>query len=99
LSPSAEHHLKSAAEMAALFADMPAAVRASRAIAERCAFTLADLGYTFPTYPVPGGGSEQSYLEALAWKGAADRYRPLHAAHNERARRQIARELAIIGKL
>ncbi len=95
LSPSAEHHLKSPAVMADLFRDCPAAVRASRAIAERCAFTLADLGYTFPTYPVPDGGSEHGYLEAITWRGAADRYRPLH----ERARHQIARELTIIGKL
>jgi error-prone DNA polymerase len=95
LSPSAEHHLKSSAEMTDLFRDLPAAVRATRTIADRCAFTLADLGYTFPTYPVPDGGTEQSYLEILAWRGAADRYRPLH----DRARRQIARELEIIGKL
>ena len=95
LSPSAEHHLKSPAEMAALFRDQPDAVRASRAIAERCAFTLADLGYEFPRYPVPDGETEQSYLAAIAWRGAADRYRPLH----EKARRQITRELELVGKL
>jgi error-prone DNA polymerase len=95
LSPSADHHLKSAAEMTALFRDCPAAVRATRAIAERCAFTLSELGYTFPRYPVPDGGTEQSYLESLTWDGARDRYRPLH----ERARAQITRELHVIGKL
>ncbi|MES1206787.1 MAG: error-prone DNA polymerase, partial [Pseudomonadota bacterium] len=103
LSPSAEHHLKSPAAMAALFRDLPAAVSATRAIADRCAFTLADLGYTFPVYPVPHGGShdgshggsEQSYLEAITWRGAGERYQPL----TERARRQIAHELDLIGKL
>jgi len=95
LSPSVEHHLKSAIEMAALFRDVPAAVQASRAIAERCAFTLADLGYAFPTFPVPGGETEQSYLQAMTWQGARDRYRPLHEA----ARRQLAHELDVIGKL
>jgi error-prone DNA polymerase len=95
LSPSAEHHLKSPGEMVAIFRDLPAAVRATREIADRCAFTLADLGYTFPRYGVPDGGTEQSYLETITWRGAAERYRPL----DERARRQIARELGIIGKL
>jgi error-prone DNA polymerase len=92
---NAERALKSPQAMAALFRDEPEAVRATRAIAERCAFTLADLGYAFPTYPVPPGESEQSHLEALTWAGARDRYRPM----GERARRQIAHELAIIGKL
>jgi error-prone DNA polymerase len=95
LSPSAEHYLKSPGEMAAIFRDLPAAVSATRAIADRCAFTLADLGYTFPRYPVPDGGTEQGHLEAITWRGAAERYRPLE----QRARRQIARELEIIDKL
>ena len=34
--------------MAALFRDLPEAVRNTRRIAERCEFTLADLGYRFP---------------------------------------------------
>src|SRR6516162_3323202 len=42
---NAERHLKSPAEMAALFRDSPAAVHRSRHIAERCGFTLADLPY------------------------------------------------------
>jgi error-prone DNA polymerase len=92
---NAERHLKPPAAMAALFADRPDAVRATRAIAERCAFTLADLGYSFPTYPTPPGESEQSLLEALTWRGARERYRPL----GEKARRQIAHELKVIGKL
>ncbi len=38
-----------------LFRDLPDAVDNTLAIAERCGFTLADLGYRFPHYPVPGG--------------------------------------------
>jgi len=41
--------------MAALFADAPAWILESRRIAERCAFTLADLGYRFPDFPLPPG--------------------------------------------
>jgi error-prone DNA polymerase len=95
LSPSLEHHLKSPRDMATLFRDLPRAVQASRAIAERCAFTLADLGYTFPTYPVAPGETEQGLLETLTWQGAAERYRPLH----DKARRQLEHELHIIGTL
>jgi error-prone DNA polymerase len=90
-----ERHLKTPAEMAALFRDRKDAVRATLDLADRCAFTLADLGYAFPRYPVPSGETEQSYLEAMTWKGAAERYRPLH----DKARRQLAHELKVIGKL
>ena len=90
-----ERHLKSPAHMAQLFRDCPAALHATRTIADRCAFTLDDLGYRFPSFPVPPGESEQSLLAQLTWTGAAERYRPLH----EKARRQIAHELDVIGRL
>jgi error-prone DNA polymerase len=90
-----ERHLKTPAAMAALFRDRKDALFATLDLADRCAFTLADLGYAFPRYPVPPGETEQSYLEAMTWQGAAERYRPLH----EKARRQLAHELAVIGKL
>ena len=61
---NAERHLKPPAEMAALFRDLPGAVAATRAIAERCAFTLCDLGYRFPDYPLPPGETPDSYLAA-----------------------------------
>jgi error-prone DNA polymerase len=92
---NAERYLKPPAAMAALFRDRPDAVRNTRVIAERCSFTLADLGYVFPTYPVGSGETEQSFLEATTWMGARERYRPL----SEKARHQIEHELRIIGSL
>jgi error-prone DNA polymerase len=92
---NAERHLKPPAVMAALFRDRPDAVAATLSIAERCTFTLADLGYDFPRYPVGASETEQSVLEAATWQGARDRYRPLH----EKARRQLEHELNIIGAL
>ena len=62
---NAERHLKSPAEMAALFRDCPAAVHRSRHIAERCAFTLADLPYRFPDYPLPPGETPNGFLHHL----------------------------------
>ena len=95
LSCNGERFLKSPAEMAALFRDLPAAVDASRDIAERCSFTLADLGYQFPTYPVPDGETQQTFLDAMTWKGAAERYQPM----TEKVRAQLRHELTVIGKL
>src|SRR6266568_520913 len=95
LSENAERHLKSPQAMEALFADRRDLLRNSEALAERLQFTLADLGYRFPDYPVPEGETLHSYLRAMTEAGARERYRPYH----EKARRQIERELHLIGKL
>jgi error-prone DNA polymerase len=82
--------------MAALFADHPEWISASRAIAERCAFGLGDLGYRFPEFPIPPGETQASFLRVLTEYGARERYgRPVP----EQARRQLDHELAVIGKL
>jgi len=98
LHPNGERWLKPPAVMAAAFRDRPAWVSATRAIAERCAFTLADLGYTFPRFPVPDGGTEQSLLETLCWRGVGTRYATDDPILSK-VRRQLARELSIIGRL
>ncbi len=95
LSVNAERFLKPPEEMARLFADRPDAVEATRALADRIEFTLADLGYRFPDYPVPAGETQASFLRKIVEVGARERYRPYH----ERARQQIARELDLIEKL
>ncbi|MGE0451167.1 MAG: DNA polymerase III subunit alpha [Vicinamibacterales bacterium] len=95
LAPNAERYLKSRDQMTALFADCPEAVANTRALADRLQFTLADLGYRFPEYPVPAGETQASFLRRLTDLGARDRYRPYH----DRARAQIARELDLIEKL
>lgn len=95
LPPNLERGLKPPAEMARLFADQPAAVAETAGLAARCAFTLRDLGYRFPDYPVPDGGPPAGYLRALTEAGARERYRPV----TERVRRQLARELDLIEKL
>jgi error-prone DNA polymerase len=91
----AERHLRAPAEMARLFADLPEAIAHSRELSARLDFSLADLGYRFPRYPVPAGETMQSFLRDRTWEGARRRYRPLH----DRARRQIERELGLIEKL
>ncbi len=91
-----QRHLKPPAEMAALFRDLPDAVAATGVIAERCAFTLSDMGYRFPSYPVPPGETSDSYLRILTYKGARDRW---GANLDERTRRQLEHELGMIERL
>jgi error-prone DNA polymerase len=95
LAENAERHLKPPAAMAALFADRRDLLRNAEALAERLQFTLDDLGYRFPDYPVPEGETPFSLLCRITDAGARERYRPYH----EKARRQVERELALIGKL
>ncbi len=95
LAANAERYLKPPAQMARLFADRPEAVHATRDLADRLQFTMTDLGYRFPRYPVPDGETEISFLRKIAEVGARDRYRPYY----DKARAQVARELDLIEKL
>src|SRR5580698_3831346 len=95
LTPNAERYVKSGAEMARLFADLPEAIARTAEISAQLEFTLADLGYEFPRYPVPEGETMASFLRQRTEEGARERYRPYH----EKAQGQIERELALIEKL
>jgi error-prone DNA polymerase len=90
-----ERHLKAPAEMVELFRDYPQAIAATREIAERCNFTLHDLGYRFPDYPLPRGETADSYLHALTMTGARERWE----VPDQRTRQQLEHELGIIAKL
>ncbi|MGH9241482.1 MAG: DNA polymerase III subunit alpha [Vicinamibacterales bacterium] len=95
LARNAERYLKSPDVMAQLFADRPDALAGTMALAERLEYTMEDLGYRFPAYPVPAGETEMSFLRHMTDAGARNRYQPYH----DRARAQIARELDLIEKL
>jgi error-prone DNA polymerase len=61
--------LKVPSEMQEVWRDLPRAVAATRRIAERCEFTLKDLGYRFPDYPLPPGETPDGYLHThLSWR-------------------------------
>jgi 3D (Asp-Asp-Asp) domain-containing protein len=92
---NAERHLKSPSEMAALLPELPAAVAYSAELAARCRFTLADLGYKFPDFPLPPGDSQHDFLRAITFDAAPARFRP----YTDRARAQLERELVLIAKL
>src|SRR6266851_6181459 len=62
LARNAERYLKSPAAMRALFADFPDAIANTVKLSSRLEFTLNDLGYEFPRYPVPDGETMMSFL-------------------------------------
>ena len=99
LTRNAERFLKSSQEMQQLFADYPEAIANTRELSARLEFTLNDLGYEFPRYPVPEGETMNSFLRERAWEGFRQRYGRSSREMQAKARRQIEKELALIEKL
>jgi len=99
LARNAERHLKTPAEMQQLFADLPEAISNTIDLSNRLEFTLNDLGYEFPRYPVPAGETMDSYLRERAWIGFRDRYGRTSQDMQAKARQQIEKELKLIEKL
>jgi len=100
LSTNSETFVKSPAEMAALFADLPEAIANTLELSSRLEFTLKDLGYEFPRYPVPAGETMTSFLRQRTYEGARGRYSGQHGVPTfARAEKQIEHELALIEKL
>ncbi|HYM76106.1 MAG TPA: error-prone DNA polymerase [Candidatus Dormibacteraeota bacterium] len=99
LARNSERHLKSPQEMQQLFADLPEAIANTQELSNRLEFTLNDLGYEFPRYPVPEGETMNSFLREQAWIGFRNRYGRASEDMQAKARRQIEKELALIEKL
>ena len=95
LAKNSERCLKMPEQMARLFRDVPEAVANTVELSRRLQFTLKDLGYEFPKYPVAEGETMASFLRKRTEEGARNRFRP----YTEKCRRQIERELALIEKL
>jgi DNA polymerase III alpha subunit len=97
LLANGERSLKSSAVMTELFRDIPDALDNTGELALRLAFTLKDLGYRFPEFPLPPGETPLEHLRELSERGVRVRYGDGSLA--ARARRQIAHELELIGRL
>ena len=96
LCRNAERHVRPPAEMAALFRDLPDAVRNTRTVAERCAFTLEDLGYEFPDPHLHCSTTLDGELWHRTLEGARVRYGGPGSARWQKALAQIERELKLI---
>src|SRR4051812_18428772 len=100
LAKNSERFLKSPQAMAKLFADLPEAITNTKELSERLQFSLTDLGYEFPKYPVPDGETMASFLRKRTEEGARIRYLEPAKRHLwQRAQRQIEREMGLITKL
>jgi len=99
LTRNAERFLKSPKEMQQLFSDLPEAIANTLELSSRLEFTLNDLGYEFPRYPVPEGETMNSFLRERAWEGFRQRYGRASHEMQTRARHQIEKELNLIEKL
>jgi error-prone DNA polymerase len=95
LTQNAERHLKRHLEMHKLFCDLPEAIENTSRLAERLTFSLENVGYEFPEYPVPAGHTMDSFLHTIVWFGAQQRYTAISA----RVKRQLEEELSLITKL
>ena len=91
---NSEYYLKGPAQMAALFADHPAALANTMRLAERCHFDLSYGLQDLPHFETPGGMSGAAYLRRLCEQGLQERYGRPPAP----ARAQLQRELDVITK-
>jgi error-prone DNA polymerase len=95
-----ERHLRSTEEMTRLFSDLPQAIHNTTELSARLGYTLAELGYEFPRYPVPEGETMDSFLRKRTEEGFQNRYAVKRDTELfERAKRQVQKELALIDKL
>ncbi|WDR01288.1 error-prone DNA polymerase [Devosia algicola] len=93
--PNAERRLKSATDMARLYASHPAAIRRTLEIATRCSFDLSDLSYEYPD-EISDGETPQKRLERLAREGLVRR---CPQGIPERYNALAAKELSLVEEL
>lgn len=90
---SPDFYLKSPAEMAALFADYPEALKNSLKIADECNLTIPTGKWILPEFPLPAGyAAPEKYLTDLAKTGLKQRFTQISLA----ARQRLGYELEII---
>ena len=93
--PTQEFYLKSPQEMAALFADVPDALRNTAAVAEQCRLQFEFGQYLLPKFPLPEGHTAGSYLRHLCEERLPRRYPEARAE----IRRQMDYELDLIDRM
>ncbi len=93
------YYLKSRAEMAALFGEVPDALDNTLLVAEMCELDLDTYyqGYHLPHFPVPEGYTAETYLRALCEEGLRKRYGD--RADDPEVRARLEHELNIIHQM
>ena len=94
LTQNSKRHLRSAQEMATLFADLPDAIANTQELASRLQFEMDDLGYQFPVYPTPANETMASFLRKRTAEGISNRYLSKRDPQLlAKAQKQVEREL------
>lgn len=91
------YYMRSAEEMAALFADQPEALRNTWWIAERCHLDLEPTGFHLPVFEVPPGFTPESYLRHLTETGLRHIYGDQFST--EQVQRRMNYELDVIHQM
>ncbi|NBU25283.1 MAG: DNA polymerase III subunit alpha [Gammaproteobacteria bacterium] len=91
-----QQHLRTPAEMAELFADLPEALANSVAIARRCSLALHLGESRLPAFPVPDGGSIEEFLRAEAARGLEARLARLGGVDGAAYASRLGAELGVI---
>jgi error-prone DNA polymerase len=100
LAKNSMRFLRSSKEMMTNFRDVPEAITNTRIVSERLEFTLDNLGYEFPHYPVPDDETMDSFLSKRVDEGMRSRYGISSKRHLlDKARAQVQHELKLITKL
>ncbi len=99
LTQNSQRYIRSSAEMDHLFRDIPQAVEQTAALSSRLQFELTSLGYEFPRYPLPDGGTMDEFLRRRVEEGLKHRYGHKISSLKVRAKKQAEHELALIAKL
>ncbi len=99
LPASAAAALRSGAEQARRFARWPGVVARAAEIGAACAFDLQLMAPRLPTYQVPAGYTEQSWLTELVERRAPRRYGPRGHETVAGAWSRLDDELTVIGTL
>src|ERR1051326_2470051 len=95
LHRNSQRYLRSPAEMEQLFRDLPDAIENTVELSQRLQFTLNNLGYEFPQYPVEKGDSMPALLRRETMAGAKRRYGDL----TTKVAAQLETELSLIEEL
>ena len=91
-----EYYLKSYAEMAALFGEIPGALSNSVRIAEMCDVRLDNKDYHLPHFEVPDGFEPNTYLRLLCKKGLINRYGQHRATNDAALQQRLEHEIGLI---
>ena len=91
-----QQYLRTPAEMAELFADLPEALANSVQVARRCSLPLKLGESRLPAFPVPDGRNAEDFLRAEAASGLSGRFLRLPGVDRPSYESRLATELDVI---